>query len=335
MTGKDNGPVAVTGAGGFLGLRLCAALAGRGYAVRALLHREGGEAAQRLAALGVEVMAGDVREEPVCDRVTRGVNGVFHLAGITGRVGKPDSDYWDANVTTTKRLLKAASANSVRRFVYCSTADVLGNVPNPPADEDTPTARSDIYQITKTYAEGYALSNNGKRGLEVTVIRPTVIYGPEDRRRLKLFRAAARGRLWVIGQGDRMIHPVFVDDVAEGLILAYQSPAAPGRVYHIGGERYLPIEEWLRLIAGTAGVTPSVRRIPAGPALALAWASEVIFTLFGLEPPLFRRNMAFYLKNRGYSLERARRELGYEPKVSLEDGARRTLAWYREHGMLE
>lgn len=324
--------VVVTGASGFIGKHLCSALAQKGYMLRALVRE--GDDVDYLETLKAEIVTGDVRDQNMSDRLMEGAAGVFHLAGIIGRVGILDSEYWDVHVTATKRLLKAATKHGVGRFLHCSTAGIIGNVKDPPADEDTPTATNDIYRITKSHGEKAALASNGKKGLKVTVARPTTVYGPGDMRLYKFFRDIAMEKFKMIGEGKALVHPVYIDDLVEGMILAYQSEKAPGRVYILGGEKYLAIEEWAKIIAKEAGVELSPTHIPYTPMKALSAVTEKAFTMFGMEPPTFRRKVDFFINNRAYKIDRAAQELGYKPKVGLAEGARRTLAWYKERGLI-
>jgi len=324
--------VAVTGAAGFIGRRLCAALRARGYRVRALVSPTGDESP--LIPLDVEIHKGALRDTEAIARLVDGAQGVFHLAGIVGRVFKLDAEYWDVNVTATKELLGACAGHGVKRFVYCSTADVCGHIENPPGDENSPLASDDIYQITKGHGEKVALSANGKKGLEVTVVRPSKVYGPGDPRRRWLFRNIANGSITIFGDGESLIHPVYVDDLVDGLILAYQSQKTPGRIYIIAGEKCLTINEMVGIIAGAAGVTARRRYFPYFPAKVYSFACEKLFTFFGLEPPIFRRNVDFFIKNHCYNIDRARDELGYQPKTGFAEGARKTIEWYREKGLL-
>ena len=323
---------AVTGASGFPGKRLCAALKEKGYKIRALLND--GEDTGYFEALGAQTHTGDVRDAGVAARLVDGAERVFHLAGVTSAVGTPDSVYWDRHVTATRTLLKAASGAGVRRLVYYSTAGVTGDVKDPPSDESADYSSNDIYDITKAHGEKTALASNGKGGMETVVVRPTVLYGPGDMRRLAFFRKIVNGTFKMIGSGDTLVHPVYVDDAVEGMILACQSDKAAGKIYIIGGAEYLTLNEWVRIIAEAAGVDPPSARLPYYPVKAVSAVCEKLFTWFGLEPPLFRRKADFFIKNRAYKIDRAREDLGYSPKVGLEEGARRTIEWYRAEGLL-
>ena len=326
--------IAVTGADGFIGKRLCACLVQKGYRVRALSRVLNEKEKEYFDNLGAEVIEGDIRDSGVGERLFSRADGAFNLAGIVGRVGRPDSDYWEVNVTALQRLLKSAAKTGVRRFVSCSTADLAGNVLTPPSDEESACATDDIYQITKAHGEYAALFADRKDGMEVTVVRPTVVYGPGDRRRIKIFKEVMTGRFRLIGAGENHIHPVYVDDLAEGMILAYQSGKSPGNVYIIGGKTSVPVKEWITIIGKAAGVNLLLSHFPALPMRIVAFISEKLFTLVGRQPPLFQRNIEFFLKNRSYSTKKAERDLGFHPSVSLEEGARRTLEWYKKDVLL-
>ncbi|MGK7344950.1 MAG: NAD-dependent epimerase/dehydratase family protein [Candidatus Nitrospinota bacterium M3_3B_026] len=328
----ERGLVAVTGAGGFVGRRLCQALTERGYRVRVLVRS--GRHDDFFKSLRAEILTGDVRDEEMTSGLLDGAEGLFHLASIVRQAGVPDREFWETHVTATMRLMRAAARRGVNKAVHCSTIGVLGHIENPPADETARYNAKDIYQVTKAEGEKMALEANAKGGLDVTVVRPAAVYGPGDRRMLKLFRLIANGRFRMIGSGETLIHPVYVDDLVDGMILAYESPKSAGRVYILAGDRYITLNEWVSIIASAAGVKASPVHIPYPPVMIAAAAMEFISKPFGIEPPLFRRRVDFFVKNRAFSIERARRELGYEPKVSLEEGAGRALAWYREQGWI-
>jgi len=326
------GKILVTGAGGFVGLRLCAALAQRGYGLRVLLRGEKEEAFFR--SMGAQIFNGDLRDPQVAPWAVDGVEGVFHLASIVQGVELPDAEFWEVNYSATCRLLDAAEKTGAKKFLYCSTTGVMGDIKNPPADETAPYDTEDIYQITKAAAEQAALERNCANGMAVTVARPGAVYGPGDRRLLKLFKMAGGGRFPVVGDGKTLIHPVYVDDLVNGLILAYDKPESAGRVYIIAGAEPVSIIHWAEVIARAAGAPLRPFHVPYGPVRALAGVMEGILNPLGIKSPLFGRRVDFYVKTRAFSIERARRELAYQPAIGLEDGAARTVAWYREKGWM-
>jgi nucleoside-diphosphate-sugar epimerase len=207
-------------------------------------------------------------------------------------------------------------------------------VSDPPVDETAPYNPGDIYQETKVEAEKILVSMNEKRGLPVVILRPVGIYGPGDRRFLKLFRGVARRHFPMIGKGDVFYHLTHVDDVVRGFMRAAEVSAADGDAFILAGARFTTIGELIEIIAREAGVPPPRLRLPAGPMYAAAVVCEGICRPLGIEPPLYRRRLDFFLKHRAFQINKARRVLGWEPKVDLEEGIRQTLSHYRSRGWL-
>lgn len=324
--------IALTGASGYTGGRLLQALIARGNEVSALVRPTSVTAA--LTESGARLVAGDLADRAALERLAAGCEAVVHVAAVYRTAGHKDAYYREVNVGGTERLLEAAAAAGARRFVHTSTVGVLGHVRHPPADETSPLAPSDIYQRTKAEAETLALGFGRRRGLPVAVVRPAAIYGPGETRLLKLFRAIARGRYAVVGSGRPCYHPVYIDDLVQGYLLALERPEAVGEAFIIGGPEYLSQRELAAVIARHTGGRILPVRIPAAP---LKWAGavcEAVCVPFGLEPPLHRRRVDFWTKNRAFSIEKARRLLGYAPRVGFEEGVARTVAWYRKEGWL-
>ena len=148
------------------------------------------------------------------------------------------------------------------------------------------------------------------------------------------FRAIAHERMVVIGSGETLYHLTYVDDVVEGLVLAGRLDAAVGEVFTIAGERYTTLNELFRRIADAAGVSPPRRRVPYAPMYAVAWVCDRLCRAIGVEPPLYPRRVEFFGKDRAFTIDKARRVLGFEPVVGLEEGLAITYAWYVEHGLI-
>ena len=170
--------------------------------------------------------------------------------------------------------------------------------------------------------------------MPVSVIRPGAIYGPGETRLLKLFRAIARGRYALVGSGRAYYHPVYIDDLIEGYLLALERPEAVGQAFIVAGPTYVTQRELAETIARATGGRLLPFRVPAAPLRWLAALCEAVCVPLGVEPPLHRRRVEFWTKNRAFSTEKARRLLGYEPNVDLETGVARTAAWYRQAGWL-
>ncbi len=219
-------------------------------------------------------------------------------------------------------------------MVHCSTVGVHGDIEHPPANEDAPLRPGDQYQISKLEGERLARDAGDRLGIEVTIARPSGIYGPGDRRLLKLFRGVARGRFPILGHGEIYYHLTHIDDLVEGFRLCGEQPAAAGRTYILAGGEYTTLNQLVALIAEVAGVRPPRLHLPVWPFWIAGALCEAISVPIGVEPPIYRRRVDFYTKSRAFDISRARRELGYDPRVGLRYGIDRTLNWYRDHGWI-
>jgi nucleoside-diphosphate-sugar epimerase len=327
-----NGPgrVLVTGATGFAGSAMLRACVGRGYSVRALVRDA--EKAKALEASGIEVAIGNMKDTSSLTRALRDVSVVYHFASIFRQIGLPPEEFRSVNVEGPSRLIIAASECGVGRVVHISTVGVHGDVEQPPATEMSPFRPGDIYQRTKLEGEQKAVATAERLKVPLTVVRPAPMYGPGDRRMLKLFAGVAHRRFPILGTGEALFSMVHIDDLVEGVRLAGESPFAVGRTFIIGSDEYMSLNELVSLVAQEAGVEPLGFHLPVWPFWLAGAICEGLCAPFGIEPPLYRRRVAFFTKSRAFNISRARTELGYSPKVPLRDGVRSTLQWYREAG---
>ena len=160
------------------------------------------------------------------------------------------------------------------------------------------------------------------------------IYGPGDTRFLKLFRHIYRGNFKMIGKGKALYHLTYVEDLVDGIVLAGEKEKISGEIYTLGGNEYLPLDELVQKIARVLDKKVSGLKIPLAPVYLASWMCEVICRPLRIEPPLFRRRLDFFTKDRAFDISKARNELGYAPKVPLEEGLKRTAQWYKEEGLL-
>jgi dihydroflavonol-4-reductase len=328
MTPRER--ILVTGGTGFTGVHLVHRLVADGQSVRVLARSA--SKAKAMLPRAVEVTEGDVTDRSVITRSMRGQDLVYHLAAAFREAGIPDSRYRHVHVDATADLLDAARAEGVRRFVHCSTIGVHGHIEDPPADETHPFAPGDVYQRTKAEGERLALEYGERHGFPVTVVRPATIYGPGDLRLLKLFRAIARRRFVMLGRGEVNLHMVYVDDLVDGMRLAAERPEAVGEAFILAGEEYRPLNDIVAIIARTLGVPAPRLRLPVTPFYAAGAICEKVCVPLRIEPPIYRRRVAFFTKSRAFSSDKAARLLGYRPRVDLDTGIARTADWYRtEH----
>jgi nucleoside-diphosphate-sugar epimerase len=327
--------VLVTGATGFAGSHLARALASRGDQVRAF-QREG---ARQLdpggpGVPGVDIAIGDLRDPESLRRAVQGIDVVYHIAAIYRQAGLSPEVYRAVNATAVGQLVEAAAAAGARRVVHCSTVGVHGDVEHPPANEDAPLKPGDIYQETKLEGERLARAAGAGSGIEVTIVRPSGIYGPGDRRLLKLFRGVARRRWITLGRGKIYYHLTYIDDLVEGFRLCGEHPAAANRTYILAGGEVTTLNDLVAMIAEVAGVQAPAIHLPVWPFWIAGALCEAACAPLGIEPPLYRRRVDFFTKSRAFDISRAQREIGYAPQVRLHDGIQRTIEWYRAHGWL-
>jgi nucleoside-diphosphate-sugar epimerase len=289
--------------------------------------------AQGLAASGIELVVGDLRNRPSLEAAVAGVDVIYNIAAIYRSAGIQPDTYRAVNCTAVGHLVEAAAAAGVRRVVHCSTVGVHGDVDHPPANEDAPLKPGDIYQITKLEGEQVARETADRCRVELVIARPSGIYGPGDRRLLKLFRNVLR-RFPILGSGQIYYHLTYIDDLVDGFRLCGESASAAGRTYILAGGEVTTLNQVMTLIAEVAGVRPPSIHLPVWPFWLAGAACEAVCVPLGIEPPIYRRRVDFFTKSRAFDITRARTEIGYTPRVSLRDGVTRTLAWYREHGWL-
>jgi dihydroflavonol-4-reductase len=328
--------VLVTGATGFTGGHLAQYLAGRGEEVRALVRPRSRERFNQspLPAKGVLPVDGDLMEAAAVRRAVDGVEVVYHIAATYREAGQPDSAYRAVNVEGTKNVIAAAKAAGVRRVVHCSTGGVHGHIEHPPANEDAPFNPGDVYQETKLAAEQLAREFGASTGLDVVVARPIGIYGPGDTRFLTMFKGLARGRFPMIGSGQAFYHLTYIEDLIEGFRLCGTVPAAKGRTYLLAGPRYTTLQQLVHLVAKELNVAPPRVHLPVWPFWTAGLLCELVCVPLRIEPPIYRRRVDFYTKSRAFDTTRARIELGFTPRIDLEEGIKRTADWYRTEGLL-
>lgn len=324
--------VFLTGVTGFTGSHLAQKLSEQAYKLKVLIrpHHDVDKWKQK----GFEVVVGDLADDSWIDEALKDVDAVVNIAAIYRQAGVPDSRYWEVNYQGTRNLAKSSLRHTIKRFVHCSTIGVLGHISNPPADESAPYNPGDIYQVTKCEAEKLVLNLYKEQGLPAVVIRPAAIYGPGDRRLLKLFRWTVKKRFIMLGDGETLYHMAYIDDLVSGFQLALEKEGVLGEVFIIAGEETVTLNKLMEMIAAELQVPKPRFHFPYAPVYALAWLVEKICIPLRIEPPIYRRRIEFFVKDRAFKIDKARMLLGYKPKYSLKEGIHLTAQWYKEQGWL-
>jgi nucleoside-diphosphate-sugar epimerase len=326
----------VTGGGGFLGGAIVRRLVARGDTVRSLARNR----YPVLEVLGVTQFQGDVADVGVVASAAAGCDVLFHVAAKAGIWGRYD-DYHRANVTGTENILAACRKHDVHRLVYTSSPSVVFDGRDMEGVDESvpyPSHYEAYYPKTKAIAECLILRANDD-ALATVALRPHLIWGPGDTNLIPRILARARaGRLRRIGKASKRIDSVYIDNAAEAHILAADrlAPGSPiaGKVYFISQGEPVPLWDLVNRILAAAGLPPVTRTVPVWAARLAGWALEGVWGLLGRqeEPPMTRFLACELATAHWFNLSAARRDLGYEPHISIEEGLRRLESSFKERG---
>lgn len=312
----------VTGISGFIGGHFVEHAARAGHEIVGLQRAAHGASRPRARA---EVRYGDLLDRASLEAALDRADCVCHFAAAFQEAHADESHFHRVNVDGTANLMAAAGKAGVKRFVLCSTAGIYGRSVDGVVDETHPPRPWNAYERSKLAAEAEVKRNAERLGMEFVILRPSVVYGPGDRRLAKLFRNAVRGRFPLFGAGDGRRHMVYVGDLADAFLRACTRRDAANQELIVAGPEAVPLRELLQTLAHLANRTSCGPKLPLKPMLALAGVIEDCCKALKINPPLHRRRMDFYLSDAAFDTRRARAVLGWEPKVTLRDGLAATL----------
>jgi nucleoside-diphosphate-sugar epimerase len=322
----------VTGGGGFLGGAIVRRLVGRGDSVRSLQRRHD----TRLEALGVEQVCGDIADADVVERAVAGCSIVFHAAAKVDQWGAYPP-FHRTNVVGTEILLAAARRHGVSKLVFTSTPSVVhrgGDLAGVDESEPYPEHFEAAYPQTKAMAEMAVLAANDDT-LSTVALRPRLIWGPGDTNLVpQLVGRARSGRLRLVGGGDNLVDTTYIDNAADAHLLAADrlAPGSPcaGRPYFISNGEPWPLKKFINGILGAAGLPAEERTVPLGLAVAAGAIFETVgrFVSFPNGPPMTRFIAKNFAAAHWFDISAARRDLGYEPKITLDEGLERLQRWF-------
>jgi nucleoside-diphosphate-sugar epimerase len=315
-----------TGGTGFTGAALVERLLKEGHSVT-VLDNKPGLIADKLKAQGAELHFGSITEVKDVATAIGEPEVVFHLAAAFRETGAPDSLYKSVNVDGTRIVLEESIRVGARKFVYCSTQGVHGHIENPPGDESSPIAPADYYQQTK-YEGELVLDEFKDQPIEFTILRPTAIYGPGDPERfVMIYRRAKKGFFPIFGSGQTYYHPVYIDNLVDAFLLAMEQGKGAGQAYIIADEEYFSIKELVQRIAKAIDVEVKTPNLPILPLIIAGHICEKACKPFGINPPIFPRRVDWFRQVRAFRIDKAKKDLGYEPRVGIDEGLRLTGEW--------
>jgi nucleoside-diphosphate-sugar epimerase len=321
----------ITGAGGFIGTGLCRRLSKEGAQVIGVDASP--QAAAAVRAAGARFIQCDISDREGLAAAFEGAELVVHTAAIVSDWGEMD-DYIRVNVRGTRNVLDAARDVGARRVVHLSSVVTFGFEHDVELDEDAAARPAGIPYIDTKGASDELARARATRGEPIVVLRPGDVYGPGSKQWAVRPLEAIRSRQFaLVGKGEGLILPTYVDDLIESIVLALTVPGAEGAAITVWDGHAVTSAEFFNHYAQMLGKD----RIPSLPApvVAVAGAAQELVARFTGKPPAFSRNaMTFVSRRAPLSNRRARELLGWKPSVSLDEGMKRTETWFRETGLL-
>jgi nucleoside-diphosphate-sugar epimerase len=324
----------VTGATGLIGSHLVDALVLRGERVRALVRPTSD--AKRLKELGVEIRVGNLRDNATLMAVAKGVERIYHCAALVSDWGLIE-DFEEANVHGVRNVLAAATRAGVSKFIHLSTTDIYGASGSPAVESEKPAPRGFPYVDSKIEGEALVWNHHRTVGLPVCIIRPARVYGP----RCQLFvvqiiDALRKRRMVMIDEGRCVAGLTYVGNLVDAIILAADSAASVGQAYNVTDDSKVTWRQYVDALADLTEVPRATRSYSHDYAYALASFWEGYYHLLGrTQRPLLTRLLVELMgTDQDFPIDKARRELGYRPRVSFEEGVRYTADWLRQEGIL-
>jgi nucleoside-diphosphate-sugar epimerase len=326
--------VLVTGATGYTGSVLVKKLLDSGLNVIAVARRSSD--ITPFKGFPVTWIRGEVFDEQTIRSAMEDVDYVFHVAAAFREAKSTEQDYRNVHVKSTQLIVSEALKNSqFKRLIHVSTMGVHGHIENPPGNEDSPFSPGDGYQRTKAEAEIWLKEFAKEKNFPYTIIRPCAIYGPGERRLLKFYKMATHKFFPILGNGKCWYHLVHVDDLTNAMILAAVEERALGEAFIVGSSEPIRLEDMATIIAREYSHNLRVVRLPITPFFIMGDICEAICKPLKIEPPIYRRRVAFYSKDRYFSTRKLREVLGYHILYENERGIIDTARWYRDHRWID
>ena len=322
----------LTGATGLLGSHIAEKLRLLGRPVRALVRS--GSDTSFLDTIGVEKVVGDVTDAASIAAAMEGVKTVYHAAARVGDWG-PWEEFVAVTIEGTRNMIDAAAAADVERFVHISSISAYGHPDGEGLvlDETAPLGQDlhkwSYYSRAKVEAERIVWDASDK-GLPVTVIRPSWLYGERDRASMpRLIKAISSGKAKLIGDGTNRLNLTYAGNEADGCILAADSPKAVGQAYNLCNDGEITQGEYMNKIASAIGAKPVKRKVPYAVARGAAFLMELTGHLVGRKtPPLVTRYSVWLIGRKCFfSSDKIVRDLGYVPAIDYDEGVARAVRW--------
>lgn len=327
----------VTGGAGFIGSYLVKALLKKRKKIRVLDRKTSDQKKiNELKSKGAEIIFGDLNDPKSLEKATKNVSTVYHLAAYIGGA-QPDARLLEnVNVIGTKNLLTACAKNKVKNFIYFSSVAVFGECKN--ANENTPCKPTTLYGKSKYEAEEIIDYFFKKYKINFVIFRPTRVYGPgETRTMYDLLKAIKKNKFFIIGKGGNLFNLIYIDDlisaVTKAADIAKKTKKPSKKIYIISNDKPSTMKEF-SYMASTILNVKKPKSIPIFLANTIALPFEIISKFTKTKPLLTRSRVKTLISDRSFDVIKIKKELNWKPKVSLEEGVKKTVSWYRENNLL-
>ena len=328
----------VTGATGFLGGFLIDRLLEKGHSVSVLVRKSSN--LKYLDQTKTKVFYGEITDYDSLMNATNDIDVVIHLASLIHPVNVPDSLYYDVNVKGAVNVFNAAYENNkekFKQFIHCSSVTVYGDVgdENVPILENIPLVnQTTIYGVTKFEGELAVRKLSEDLKIPLTIVRPSRIYGERDTSFGSMIKLMKKGLFFNIGNGNTFMQPVYVRDCVEGIVNCICNEKSYGNAYNLAGPEVINKKDFLKIFSNHLGRKFPEMNIPISLVKTVAIANEILFKPFNKDPFVSRKKLSFFLRSNKYDISAAKKDLGYDPKVDVDEGLKRLVEWYREEGLI-
>lgn len=332
---KMSESILITGATGFLGKHIVPELVKEGYHCK-LLVRNLKKSQDTFSAINnVEYIVGDITDSnrlaDIFNQENFKTDYIIHLAALLGNWNISEKQIMDINYLGTKNLLK--NMPQIKHFIFCSTPGVLG-FDHKNADENLPYNPRSSYERSKVAAEKAVQEICTSRNIAWTIIRPDFVYGPEDIRRVPLYKKIRDRRMPLLGNGQALLSPTYIKDVADAFLKCIANSKAKNNIFNISGTP-ITVQELFNLIASLQNTTLPRLKAPLFLCNAIAFVCELLFkSILKEAPPITRSRIEFLTKHHSVSHDKAQKLLGYKPCFTAEEGIKRTLDWCKRESLL-
>jgi len=325
----------VTGATGMTGSHLVQTLVLRGERVRALVRPT--SRTSTLRSLGIDIRVGNLSDNATVAAAADGTDRIYHCAARVADWGEP-SDFEQANVKGVRNILAAATRTKVERVVFLSTTDVYGFPGRAAYENERFSPRGYPYADSKIQAEKLIWKHHKTVGLPITIIRPGSLYGPGAQLMVvRAVQALKRRKMILVDEGEHIIGLTYVGNLVDAMLLAASSPNSIGQAYNIADGLEITWRIYMDRLADLTELPHPTRSYSRGMAMNLANFWESFYRLLGRNerPPLTQMMVELLSSDEPIPIDKAREQIGYQPRVLFDEGMRHTVDWLRQTGQID